>query len=292
MKPVKSSVRPGIAAARYLCCLAIAVICCNVVAIQHALAQGNLLVTPARVIFEGSKRAEELNLANSGKDTARYLISFVEIRMNKNGTFDQVNEPDSGQQFASGYLRFFPRSVVLGPNEAQVIKLQLTGASQLAPGEYRSHLYFRAVPDERPIGGDTVRADSSGINVKLTPVFGITIPVIIRVGETTASVQLSELSVDQATGPEPGLNVLFNRTGNASVYGDLTVDYISPQGKATQVAEARGLAVYTPNSQRYVHLILQTKPGINFRTGKLRVAYTTKTKTSTEELARAELQLR
>lgn len=289
---MNSMVQPGISAVRYLCCFVIAFVFFYVMISQDAHAQGNLLVTPSRVVFEGQKRAEELNLANSGKDTARYLISFVEIRMNKNGTFDQINEPDSGQQFASRYLRFFPRSVVLGPNEAQVIKLQLTGTSQLTSGEYRSHLYFRAVPNEKPIGEDTANADSSGINVKLTPVFGITIPVIIRVGETSASVQLSDLSVDQLNGSAPGLNVLFNRLGNSSVYGDLTVDYISPQGKTTQVGVARGLAVYTPNSQRYVHLPLQTKPGINFRTGKLRVAYTTKSKTSTEELARAELQLR
>lgn len=263
---------------------------CFCMAIQETCAQGNLLVTPVRVVFEGTKRAEELNLANSGKDTARYLISFVEIRMNKNGTFQQINEPDSGQQFASKYLRFFPRSVVLGPNEAQAIKLQLTAASQLEPGEYRSHLYFRAVPDEKPIGEDDPPKDSTGINVKLTPVFGITIPVIIRVGETAASVQLSDLSVDLAK--DPGLNVLFNRLGNSSVYGDLTVDYVSPQGKTTQVGVARGLAVYTPNTQRYLHLPLENKPGINYHTGKLRVAYITKSKASTEQLAQAELQLR
>jgi len=286
------SVPPNISTIRYLYCLGLIFILCYCLPVQDTFAQGNLLVTPVRVVFEGPKRAEELNLANSGKDTARYLISFVEIRMNKNGTFDQINEPDSGQQFASKYLRFFPRSVVLGPNEAQVIKLQLTGASQLTPGEYRSHLYFRAVPNEEPMGENTARADSSGISVKLTPIFGITIPVIIRVGETTASVQLSDLSVDQAKGPGPGLNVLFNRLGNSSVYGDLTVDYISPQGKATQVGVARGLAVYTPNTQRYVRLPLENKPGVNYHTGKLRVAYTTKSKTSTEQLAQAELQLR
>ena len=271
--------------------LAILVVCCCT-ALQALNAQGNLLVTPVRVVFDGQKRAEELNLANAGKDTARYLISFVEIRMNENGTFEQINEPDSGQQFASKYLRFFPRSVVLGPNEAQVIKLQLTGASQLAAGEYRSHLYFRAVPDEKPAGEDTAPKDSTGISVKLTPVFGITIPVIIRVGETAATVKLSDLSVDLAKGPVPGLTVLFNRLGNSSVYGDVTVDYVSPQGKTTQVAVAKGLAVYTPTRQRYVHLPLERKPGVNYHTGKLRVAYTAKSKTVTEQLAQAELPLR
>ncbi|MBC9913812.1 molecular chaperone [Chitinophaga varians] len=242
-----------------------------------------------RAVFEGAQRSVELNLANAGKDTARYVISFLEIRMNKNGTFEQITEPDSGQLFASKYLRFFPRSVVLGPNEAQVVKLQLTGVAQLAPGEYRSHLYFRAVPDEGPADNPD-NAGHSDINVKLTPVFGITIPVIVRAGNTTASVQLSDLSLDMEKGPR--LTMLFNRTGNASVYGDVTVDYISPQGKKIQVATANGLAVYTPNQQRYLHLPLNNAPGTNFHTGKLRVTYSVSAQSKTSQLAAAELPLR
>lgn len=286
---ILAPVQPKLLVIRYALLVAAVFIGCSCLPWQEAAAQGNLLITPVRVVFDGQKRAEELNLANAGKDTARYLISFVEIRMNRNGTFDQIDEPDSGQLFASKYLRFFPRSVVLAPNEAQVIKLQVTGLSQLTPGEYRSHLYFRAVPDELHTD-DKKTQDSSGISVKLTPVFGITIPVIIRVGETNANVRLSDLSLDLAT--EPRLTMLFNRSGNSSVYGDITVDYVSPQGKSTQVATARGLAVYTPNKQRYLHLPLEKNPGINYHSGKLRIAYTVTSKSRTEQLAQAELQLR
>ena len=49
------------------------------------MAQGNLLVTPKRVVFDGNKRSEELNLANIGKDTATYIISFIQIREKKIG---------------------------------------------------------------------------------------------------------------------------------------------------------------------------------------------------------------
>jgi P pilus assembly chaperone PapD len=112
-------------------------------------AQGNLLITPMRVVFEGQKKIQELNLANTGNDTARYMISLIEIRMNSNGTFERISEPDSGQLFASKFLRFFPRSVILAPGEAQLIKVQLTKTGQLRDGEYRSHIYFRAVPDTK-----------------------------------------------------------------------------------------------------------------------------------------------
>lgn len=38
-------------------------------------AQGDLLITPRRVVFEGNKRSTDISLANIGKDTATYSIS-------------------------------------------------------------------------------------------------------------------------------------------------------------------------------------------------------------------------
>src|SRR5580700_8466443 len=113
-----------------------------------AFGQGDLLISPLRVTFEGSKKSQEINLANVGKDTATYIISVQDIKMNDDGSFEQITTPEPGQNFAGPYLRFFPRKVTLAPNEAQVVKIQLIKTNELQPGEYRSHLYFRAVPDE------------------------------------------------------------------------------------------------------------------------------------------------
>ena len=68
-------------------------------------------------------------------------------------------QPDSGQQFADKYLRFFPRRVTLAPNESQMVKLQMVKTNELQPGEYRSHLYFRAVPKEQPLGESDPKKD-------------------------------------------------------------------------------------------------------------------------------------
>jgi P pilus assembly chaperone PapD len=242
----------------------------------HAIAQGNLLITPVRVVFEGQRRMQELNLANTGSDSAKYLISFIEIRMNENGTFEKINEPDSGQHFASKNLRFFPRSVTLAPGEAQLVKVQLTKTSQLTTGEYRSHIYFRAVPDEKPLGEKIPVKDSTGISVKLISVFGISIPVIIRIGESTTNVSLSDLSLDLNNDSLYRFNMAINRTGNFSVYGDITINYISPQGKITKMVSLNGLAVYTPTTVRRFHFDLTKKYGINFHKGKLEVVYSTK----------------
>ena len=44
-------------------------------------AQGDLLLYPKRIVFDGSTRSQTLSLVNNGSDTARYVISVVQIRM-------------------------------------------------------------------------------------------------------------------------------------------------------------------------------------------------------------------
>lgn len=254
------------------------------------MAQGNLLITPRRVVFDGQKKSQELNLANTGKDTAKYVISFLQIRMKEDGSFETITKPDPGQNFADKYLRFFPRMVTLGPNEAQVIKIQLTKTGELQPGEYRSHIYFRAVPDEKPLG-EEVPKDSTTIAVKLTPIFGITIPVIIRVGPSNMQVSLSDLSLDMQSDSLPKIRFTINRSGNMSVYGDISVEYISPAGKITPVGSIKGIAVYTPNLLRRVWIDLTKTIGIDYHAGKLRLTLSAPTEDKAVKLAEAVLSL-
>lgn len=256
-----------------------------------ALGQGDLLISPRRVVFEGSKRSIDLNLANTGKDTATYAVSLIQIRMKEDGGFETITEPDPGQRFADRYIRFFPRTVVLGPNEAQTIKVQLIRTGELTPGEYRSHFYFRSVPRVKPLGEEEKVKDTTAISVRLTPVFGITIPVIIRVGESTARVTLSNLALEVVNDTLPQISMVFNRTGNMSVYGDLTVDHISPQGKIMRVGFANGVAVYTPNEKRRFQFILNKIPGVDLRTGTLRVIYSAPSDVTPVRYTEAELSL-
>ncbi len=259
---------------------------------EFAFAQGNLLITPRRVVFEGSKKSMDINLANNGQDTATYAISIVQIRMKDDGSFETITEPDPGQRFADANIRFFPRSVTLGPNEAQVVKVQVIKSNQLTDGEYRSHFYFRAVPKAKLLGEEEPVVDSTTISVKLTPIFGITIPVIIRVGENSANVTLSGLEVHTLNDTIPRLSITLNRSGSMSVYGDLSVDHVSAQGKITRVGVANGVAVYTPNTVRRFQLNLQRIPGIDYKSGTLKVNYSTSTEIKPRKYAEAELLLR
>ena len=235
-----------------------------------AFAQGDLLITPRRVVFEGSKQSQELTLANTGRDTARYNVSFVQYRMNENGSFEQIEEPDSGQYFADKYLRFFPRSVTLAPGESQVVRMQFRRMPDMKPVEYRSHVYFRAVPKETALGDD-LQQDSTSIGIRLIPIFGITIPVIIRPAELSVTTELRDIVLDTKSDTIPYLSVTFDRSGDKSVYGDIIVSWIPDKGPAVEVGVVRGIAVYTPNKVRRFRMQLLKKEGIDYAKGTLQV---------------------
>ncbi|MFA6127959.1 MAG: hypothetical protein WC699_11680 [Bacteroidales bacterium] len=256
------------------------------------MAQGNLLITPRRVVFEGAKKNEELNLANTGSDTATFNVSMVQYRMKEDGAFEEIKEPDPGQFFADKNIRFFPRTVTLAPNESQVVKMQLFRTNELTPGEYRSHIYFRAVPKTTALGAEEVAKDTTTLSVKLVPIFGITIPVIIRVGENSTKVSLSDLNFEIVNDTIPRLNLAFNRTGNMSVYGDIDVFYIPPTGRGQQVGTLRGVAVYTPNPMRRIKMDLVRAQGVDYHTGKLQVTYSAQAEDKKGKFAEAELILK
>ncbi len=238
-------------------------------------AQGDLLITPKRLVFDGSKRVEEINLANIGKDTATYSISFTQFKMDDNGNFIQTGDEDSTQKFAHKNLRFFPRTVTLAPNEAQSIKVQLIKANELSAGEYRSHLFFKNMLTTAALGDEKNAASKdSGISVNLKPSFGISIATIIRVGEVNVTGNITDAVFIPAT-TQVGASVSFtiNRSGNISLYGDLKLTHISTDNIRTDVGIIKGLAVYTPNAFRKLRMPVNKAALVDYKTGKLLIEY-------------------
>jgi hypothetical protein len=266
------------------------ILLCMVTGFSALRAQGDLLITPRRVVFEGNKRSMDLNLANTGKDTATYAISMVQVRMTEEGAFETITQPDPGQHFADKNIRFFPRSVTLGPGEAQVVKIQLYRQNELAPGEYRSHFYFRAVENRKPLTAEEPK-DTTSISIVLKPIFGITIPAIIRVGEPSFKLSISDLAFKMVNDTVPNLSMVFNRTGEASVYGDLAIYHISSQGKETKVGTVNGIAVYTPNAVRKLRFNLTRVPGVDYTSGTLKAVFSGPSDLNPERYAEAAVLL-
>lgn len=255
-----------------------------------AFGQGDLLITPTRVVFEGNKQREEFNLVNMGKDTTTYSISFLHYNQTGNGGYAIIEKPDSVQMSAEPYLRIFPRTVTLAPQEPQVVMVQYRRKLDMPPGEYRSHLYFRSEKDYRPLQNknkDTLKI----VRVKLIPIYGISIPVIIRTGEMKVNTSLSNLKLENQKDSIPALKLEINREGNCSTYGDLIVDYISTKGKPYEIGKIKGVRVFTNLNKLNMVINLKTTPGMDLKNGKLHVRYTNPNDSKNIVYAEVELPL-
>jgi len=116
--------------------------------------------------------------------------------------------------------------------------------------------------------------DSENISINIKTVFGISIPVIIRNGESTTAIELSDISLEKNLDAIL-LSMNINRTGNMSVYGELTVDHIAMDGTTNEIGKVRGLAVYTPNTKRNFSMNLQNLELIDLSKGSLHITYKT-----------------
>jgi len=226
---------------------------------------GDLLVAPTRVVFEGPKQNETLSLTNTGHDTATYQISFVHMRMSAEGRLTATPPGDSVRNSADDYIRVFPRKIVLAPNETQNVRVQLINKNQLPSGEFRTHLYFRGIPVSR-FGAAKHTDPDSGISVHITPVYGISLPIIVRHGVLSATVQLDSFSsVPDSITPFDSLgnkrtiaSINFLRSGEKSVYGGVIVNFRGVDGNQQQIGVLKGVAIYPPLESRmaFIHLTL------------------------------------
>ena len=90
-------------------------------------------------------------------------------------------------------LVYAPRRVTLAPHEPQSIRIAARPPQGVADGEYRIHLLFRAIPPANPVVQQAAAEQQKGLRFQLTPVYGVTIPVIVRLGnlQATAGSQMS-----------------------------------------------------------------------------------------------------
>ncbi len=264
--------------------------------VSHAQELGGLAVTPTRIVFEGRQRSAEVNLVNTASIPATYRISFKNMRMLEDGSYEDIEAPETGELFADEMIRYAPRQIALEPGVAQTIRLLLRKPGDLSPGEYRSHLMFKALPPET-VGEDIEQLDleEGEIRVQITTVFAVTIPVIIRHGELSATVTITDLALIPSEKPDepPALFLRLNRAGDRSVYGEVSVTFVSDKGgDELEVGLIRGLAVLAPYPTRTVKLTLRAPEGVVLEGGRLHVICRARPEDGGAVLAEGDLSLR
>jgi P pilus assembly chaperone PapD len=246
---------------------------------------GDLLVAPTRIVLDGRK-GTEIILNNIGEEPATYRVSVEFRRMTEAGELVDVMTPTATDKSAEDMIVYSPRKVTLAPHEPQAIRIAARPPQGLPDGEYRVHMLFRAIPPATPV----VQAEGEkpkGVQFKLTPVYGVTIPVIVRLGNLQATAGITDVRLEKKDGP-PVIGLDLSRAGTRSTYGEVRV---LKAGAKDPIAIQKGVAVYTEVGKRHVSIPVQD----NYRglaSGPVTVEYLETFDDGTHLLAQAQAVLR
>jgi hypothetical protein len=237
------------------CCAFVASSFAVAVAIMGAAspiqAAGDLLVAPTRIVLDGARGAEVI-LSNTSNEVATYRISLELRRMNPNGRLDDIEhaQANSIEKLALETIRFAPKRVTLQPDQPQSIRIgiQDLATGPLPDGEYRAHLLFRAIP-KTPDATQAAQA-TEGVSIELIPIYGVTIPVIIRKGKLAATAALANVKLAQSI-DGPALEFDMSRKGTKSVFGEV---FVTQPGNPEPLVSVKGIAIYPEVEQRQVSI--------------------------------------
>jgi len=248
---------------------------------------GDLLVAPTRIVLDGRKGAEVI-LNNVGEEPATYRISVEFRRMTEAGTLEDVATPNERDKLAEEMIVYAPRRVTLAPREPQVIRIAARPSAGLPDGEYRVHMLFRAIPPATPVvAAPAPGSQPKGISFALIPVYGVTIPVIVRLGNLQVKSTIENAQLETENGKRiVALDV--TRNGDRSTFGEVRV---LKAGVKDPIALQSAVAVYTEVGKRRVHVPLDEKFTGDPR-GPVTIQYVEKFDDGSNVLAEAKATLR
>jgi P pilus assembly chaperone PapD len=214
---------------------------------------GDLLVAPTRIVLDG-RRGTEIVLNNIGDAPATYRISVEFRRMTADGALVDVPDPTVQDKAAADMIVYAPRRVTLAPHEPQTIRIAARPPQGLPDGEYRVHLLFRAIPPSTPVApsdGQPVK----GLHLQLIPIYGVTIPVIVRLGNLEAKAAISDVALEKKDG-RPVIDLDLSRSGSRSTFGEVRV---LKSGVKDPIALQKAVAVYTDIGLRHLSIPVDEK---------------------------------
>lgn len=240
----------------------------------------NLNISPKRVTFDRTGRSATVYIFYQGGAPGAFDISVVDRVMLPDGQILPLAEAEAKpelkdlvarQKSAKAMIMVTPRRATLAPGKGQTIRIRIAPdpAAPEAAGEFRSHLTVTTIPppDIGLTAEQAAAATPGQLQFVINSVFGLSIPVIVRVGAPdvraaieNAKLGYAEVSTDGVTAAKRTAVVNFDlvRVGGSSLFGNLEVR--SSKGRGEPLGVARGVGVYTEIGRRSMQIPLSRAP--------------------------------
>ncbi len=213
--------------------------------------KANVTITPTIVVIEGRTRYADVNLINVTASPHTYAIGWRYMKMvGDDGSYENVDKSLTDFDLAQNVV-FTPKRVTLEPQGLQKIRLGLRLKGEPpAPGDYRAHLELRDVGQAS--ANEPNAGDKKGVSVGVKVNVGFSIPVVYRVGESTAVPVIGTVTTGLDAQGRPEVVIPVTKAGGEAfgVMGRLQVVYndkvVGEIKNANIFAESKGRTYRIP----------------------------------------------
>jgi hypothetical protein len=254
------------------------------IAVAPEPAAANININPKRITFDRVGKSATISVFNQGGASGLFDVEFVDRIMLPDGQIipaaDAAARPDlkpilDRLKSARTMVVVTPRRIKLAANGGQAIRVRAAPTEGLPPGEYRTHLTVTAVPPaDIGLTAEQAASQKEGqLSFRVNSVLGISIPVILRVGNVDVRAGIEHpalgfetISIDGRAAPARTAILSFElvRVGANSLFGDLEVRG-SGKGDTAPIGAVRGIGVYPEIDRRFVKIPLRRIPAAGER---------------------------
>lgn len=219
----------------------------------------DMMISPTRVLIDENNSSTTMMLRNSSTGPRTYRLSWEDKRAKEEGGYTKIAE-DEQWPSAKEMVRFSPRQITVGAGENQTVRFSWRPSADLPAGEYRSHLLLQVIPDtSEPASTLESPVDENGVGIQVFMQMSFSVPVVVRHNTDVPEVSIASVKpVPLNDGTKMGLELIFNRSGNASSFGKVSVEMQRNADSPVElIGEYRELSIYQEVNRRKITVPLR-----------------------------------
>lgn len=230
-------------------------ICCMALSATGVMAQ--VSIAPTSLFFDTQDRFRSLTVSNSGQQAQEITISTeFGYPTSENGNL-LINRDSvlAEEKSLASWMKIFPRSFTLQPNQRQVVRFVTQPPQNLAPGGYWSRVKISSNPVSPPI--EMVGEGEVGAQINL--VVEQVIAAHFRTSDARTGIEITGVKF-QNDGDTGTILVGSRQTGNTPFIGTIQLSVTGPGGKTVYQTQTT-TSVYTQITRSFRMNLDDLSPG-------------------------------
>ncbi|MBK7428991.1 MAG: hypothetical protein IPI60_19180 [Saprospiraceae bacterium] len=205
--------------------------------------QAQVSLAPSALFIDEKSGIANLYISNRSTTTQEIIVSFVfgyPGSDEKGNLVMQYDDPLAAGTFGlDSYIRAFPRSFILEPNQQQTVRIQVRPSATMKDGFYFTRIKVHSSPEVPALAENS----NDAINAQISFKFEQVTAVFYKKGKVETGLKVSDLELEQ-TEKELIVIPVLERLGNAPFIGTFTARLMDSNGIVVSEAQTSTTAYF------------------------------------------------